>query len=426
MAWFATALGFLLAALMALVAGWAGPDAGQNGLALAAVHLFALGWLGQMMLGALIQFVPVLVAQPLAFPRLALPALGLCVTGVGTLVAGFAGLAGWEPGLAFLSLGPLLLGGGFALVALMLGATILRAKAWRQGAGRSVLLALFGLAGLWATGAGMAEALAGQGIGVALVPDGLPFHILLGLGLWLSLAAFGVSYKLFPMFLLASEADGRLRALTFTAALLAAALVLVGLLAVLRGQDFPLWLPVLPMLAAASLYLVDIAAIWRSRKRPRPEVNMLMSRAALAFLVLAALLILPAMRFGGRWAEATVFAAAAGWLSMLTLAQLVKITSFLTWIQVFATRIGRAPVPMVQDLTDAHAVRLWLWLWCLGAGGGTLALLAGAPLMFRCAALALLIAALGLVREVHAIRRLVHLPVARRPGTLPPLILPVL
>ena len=148
------------------------------------------------------------------------------------------------------------------------------------------------------------------------------------------------------------------------------------------------------------------------------------SRAALAFLALAALLAVPALTLGGPWAEAAVFVALAGWLSTLTLAPMVKITSFLTWIQVFGPLIGRAPVPMVHDLTDAHAAARCLALWVAGVLGGTLALAAQSPALFDASALALLLAALLHGRELIAIRRLRHLPGTMRPAGMPPMILP--
>src|SRR5690606_16634106 len=152
----------------------------------------------------------------------------------------------------------------------------------------------------------------------------------------------------------------------------------------------------IPAMLTVALYLVQMQRLWRSRRRPRPEVNMRWSRAALGFLGLCTLLTPPAIRLGGHWAEAAVFAALAGWLSTLTLAQMVRIVSFLTWIQVFAPRIGRQTVPMVDDLTDARRSGRWLALWSAGVLGGSLSLIAGSAGCFRLALIAMLIAALGL------------------------------
>ena len=425
LAWFGSALAFLLAALGLASLGLAGPGRWSGAGALAVVHLFAIGWLCQMMLGSLIQFVPVLTARPLVLPRLALPALILCSLGTLVLAAGFPVLEGW-PVAALLMAGPVLLGLAVALTGAMLGGTLVAARAWRTQDGATVLLALLALPVLWGTGAGMAWAFGGAAWGAALLPDGLPLHVLLGAGLWLTLAATGVSYRLFPMFLIAPDGGSPLRRGALSAAALALALLLAALGTLLAGgSPWPLvWACATACAAAAAFYLAEIRRIWRSRRAPVPEVNMRWSRAALAFLALAALLAVPALTLGGPWAEAAVFVALAGWLSTLTLAQMVKITSFLTWIQVFGPLIGRAPVPMVHDLTDAHAAARCLALWVAGVLGGTLALAAQSPALFDASALALLLAALLHGRELIAIRRLRHLPGTMRPAGMPPMILP--
>lgn len=182
MAWFASALVFLVASLGLAVAGLAEPGAWGAGAALAAVHLFALGWLCQMMLGALIQFAPVLCARPLALPGLSLPALLLTGAGTAMLAAGFLSLDGWAPGQVLLGLAPAVLAAGFGLAGAMLVPTLLAARALRLAEGRMVALALTALAGLWATGAAMALALAGYDLLPVLIADALPMHVLLGAG----------------------------------------------------------------------------------------------------------------------------------------------------------------------------------------------------------------------------------------------------
>ncbi|WP_191569434.1 hypothetical protein [Paracoccus yeei] len=427
MAWFASALVFLVAALAWAVAGAAGPGRWSDGSALAVVHLFTLGWLCQMMLGALIQFTPVLCARPLVLPSLSLPSLLATGAGTAMLAAGFLSLDGWGAGQGLLALAPVVLAAAFGLAGAMLAPTLMAAKGQGGAEGRLVALALVALAALWATGAAMAGALAGCNLLPVSLPEVLPLHVLLGAGGFLTLAAFGVSYKLFAMFLLAPEGYGRLRRAVFLAATLGLGLALAGAGIALVGYGTLSLGPLLATTGAitTALYLAEICRLWRSRHRPKTEVNMRWSRAALAFLALSAALLPPAILRGGSWAEAAAFAVLAGWLSTLTLAQMVKIVSFLTWIQVFAPQIGRRPVPLVPDLTDAKATGRCLALWTAGVACGTLSLAAGQATGFRLAALAMLIATLGLGWEAIAIRRLRHLDPARRPASLPPLVLPV-
>ena len=69
MSYFAAALAFLLAAEAFAIAGVGYPATGLGDPAtLVLVHLVAVGWLSLAMAGALLQFVPVLVSRPLAFP----------------------------------------------------------------------------------------------------------------------------------------------------------------------------------------------------------------------------------------------------------------------------------------------------------------------------------------------------------------------
>ncbi|GAB1361921.1 hypothetical protein MASR1M32_11570 [Rhodobacter sp.] len=424
LAWFGSALLFLLASCGLALFGLIGPGDWSQGAGLAVVHLFTLGWLCQVMLGALIQFVPVLAARPLAAPSLALPALIAISLGTAATAAGFEVFDGHDAMTTLLLTAPVAIGTGFALVAVMVGGTLLNRASLSIDGSRLVLLALVALAGLWLSGTAMVLTLSGS-LAVDL-GQALPLHILFGIGGWLSLAAFGVSYKLFAMFLLAPENSGALRRAVFLTATIAAALLLAGLLTLLTGVSASLTLgltiALLPVVAA--LYLSDIALLWRSRRRAVPETNMLWSRAALVFLGLAACLALPGWVVGGVWAEAAIFVALVGWLSTLTLAQMVKIVSFLTWIQIFAHRIGRRPVPMVHQLTDAKRVGIWLALWSAGALLGTISLLLTSAGAFRLAVVLLTIAVLGIIRELVAIRHLAHLAPESRPARLPPLVLP--
>lgn len=425
LAWFATALICLSAGLLALACGYGGPGMWQSGQGLAVLHLLALGWLSTAMIGALVQFVPVLSAQELRNPALALPALVMVTAGTVTLVAGFWSLDASQPVPVLLCLGPALLGLGLFMAGAMLVPTLMVAQGWRQTGNRPLLAGMAALALVWVSGLGMAACLAGADINVALIPDAIPFHALLAVGGWLSLSAFGTSYKLFAMFLMAPETGGILRRAGLWAAVTSLCLTILALALMLDGQSLPAALPAMPAILTATLYLADMRRVWAKRRRPVPEVNMQITLAALVCLGLSALLCLMALRFGGAWGEAAVFVALAGWLSTLTLAQMFKIVSFLTWIQVFAPRIGRSPVPLLHELGNATAARRWLMIWLAGTALATLALIAGNTLPFRLGAALMLLAVAGLVRELFAIRRLRHVSLTQRPADLPPLILPV-
>ncbi|MFA5539148.1 MAG: hypothetical protein WCZ72_10165 [Gemmobacter sp.] len=432
MTFFAAALLLLLLAEALMALGWGYPHQGLRAPGtLIVVHLVAVGWLSLAMAGALMQFVPVLTTRPLAFERLALPALALLLCGLAGLVLGFGALAGWPLPSVALPLGGAALVAGFALVIAMTGRTLWLARPL-------ALHARFVAAGLVALGAAVSAGLVFTGLlaGVPglplLLPEGTAFHALLGLGGWLSLIAFGVSYRLFAMFMLAPERPGRggRAILGFGGAGLAAAAAgLVALGAGWPGSRTLLVLAVAGFVLAALAYLADIAGLFRSRMRRGLEINMRGSIAALsvlsASLPLALVALLPGS--GDRWAAATLWLFGFGWLSLLTLAQLLKITAFLTWLQVYAPVMGRAPTPQVQELLLDRRAEGWLALFLSGAVLGTLAILFGAGLPVRFAALLMLAGTLGVVAELVRIRRLAGVAPARRlpPGTRrPPLFLP--
>lgn len=424
LSWFAAALFFLAAALVLILFGAGGPGRWSEGSGFAVIHCIALGWLSQMMLGALLQFAPVLAARPLAFSCLALPALLALSTGTATLVAGFQ-FSG--DAAAFLLPGAAgLLGIAFGLSLIMLVPTLAKSASLRSSEPQLILLALGLIIFVWVSGATMALTRSGTSVslGEKLLTDREPLHIILGLGGWLTLAAFGVSYKLFPMFLVAPEKDGLLRKAGLGVAGLAAGIGAGAL--VLLAFDYAPPLPLLGLLSALAviLHFAETCRIWRSRRRKIAEVNMRHSLIAHLFL-LAGLALLPlAITEGGPFAEATVFILLAGWLSTLTLAQIGKIVAFMTWIEIFAPHIGRSAVPMVGDLSSARTSDFLLWLWSFGAVLGGISHVIQSPSLFRVAAIPLLLAALGLCVELWRIRRLLNLPPQSRPPRLPPVFLP--
>ena len=212
MSYFAMAVAWLLVALALMVAGVGFPAvdlASPDTLVL--VHVVCIGWLSVAMCGALLQFVPVLVAKPLFSEKWVLPALGLLTAGLASLLAGFLALGGRLPAwLWLLPLGAFLLVAGFGLIVVDLGLT-----AWLRptGPARFVLVGLASLCATVAFGAVFAFALAGWAgsIGESMLASGVPLHAIAGLGGWLTLTAMGVSYRLLSMFMLAPDVGGRAR-----------------------------------------------------------------------------------------------------------------------------------------------------------------------------------------------------------------------
>ncbi len=424
MSYFAAALTFLLATEFLTAAGVGYPAAGLSAPAtLFVVHLVAIGWLSLAMAGALLQFVPVLVSRPLAFPHFALPALAALVAGLLLLDAGFAALAGWiEASLDFLPLAAAFLLAGFSLLGLMLVTTLLSARPVTLFA-RFVIIGLACLAATVLSGAAFTTLLSGRGgwLGsVALLPHGLPFHALLGLGGWLGLIAFGVSYRLFVMFMMAPEPPERRVRPVLLLAGLGLSLAFAGLAAPFADiEPGAAWVAAaLTVLAMAGLlYGRDILGLYRARRRKALDINMRASIPAFAALGLG-LALLPVAIIAGAGdglIAALVFLLVFGWLGGLTLAQLVKIVSFVTWLETYAPRLGRGPAPRIGDLVAMPRTGRWLLLYDGGVALGATALAAGVAGGFRSAMALCLAGTAGLVAELIRIRRLSEINVADRP-----------
>jgi hypothetical protein len=412
MSYFAMATGWLFAAQAMMAAGIGFPAADlASPDTLVLVHVVSIGWLSMAMGGALLQFVPVLVAKPLFAENWALPALGLLTAGLISLVAGFLALGGRLPGwLWLLPVGAVLLIAGFGLIAVDLGLT-----AWLRptGPARFVLVGLASLGATVAFGAVFAFSLAGYlgSSGAAIIAAGIPLHAIAGVGGWLTLTAMGVSYRLLSMFMLSPDVDDRKSRATLLAGALAIAVAVTGgcaAIALSRGLNVVLSFAAVLGLATVALYGRDVIAIFRGRQRRQLELNTRMALLSFASLGGAALLGVILVLTGNvaTHVGAFVFLVVFGWLSGLVLAKLYKIVAFLTWLEAYGPVMGRSPTPRVQDLVAEERASKWFVIYYASVWVGMLMLLADQPSAFRATAMVMAIGTIGIVREMVRTRRL--------------------
>ncbi|HVY58072.1 MAG TPA: hypothetical protein VHA77_09510 [Xanthobacteraceae bacterium] len=425
MSYFAAALVALVAAQVLMAAGYGYPNRPlADPETLIVVHVVAIGWLSVLMCGALFQFVPVLVARPLADDRLPLPALLCLLAGLGALILGFLQLGGEiDANPVYFPLAAALLGCGFALALWTLGRTLWASRPLPLPA----RFVVGGLASVGATAAlGIVFALTLGGLAqnshfLDLTNAGVPIHVVAGLGGWLTFTAMGVTYRLLAMFMLAPELDrGSSRAALRLGASALALTILGGAAAVCLGAspDALQLAGAVLGLAAVALYGGDIVHLYRARKRRVLELNSRMAAFALVSLALGVVLIAVALALGNLAAHAgpITFLLAFGWLTVLGLAQMYKIVPFLTWLECYGPVIGKRPTPRVQDLVVERRAIKWFALYVVAVWGGTVALLANSPAGFRTAAAAMLVATLGLVVQMVRARRLADV---KTPDRLP-------
>jgi hypothetical protein len=423
MAYFAAALVSLLAVQALMAAGYGYPvDGLRSPWTLVIVHLVAIGWLSLLMWGALFQFVPVLVNRPLAGSWLMLPALLSIVVGLVSLLSGFLAMDGLlEARASFLPIGGLLLCLGFAMAAAVVGLTL--ARSWPLPLPGAFVAA--GLAGLMAAatlGFVFTQVLGGTlsaPLLVHIAAQGVPVHAAAGFGGWLAMCAVGVSYRLFPMFLLSPDPQGNGTRVAFMLSLGAMVIAVGGgMAALLAGWSVPDVLLVAGLAAAgaAALYGRDVVNFYSGRRRRELELNMRIATLAFASLGLAVILPVPLTVLAGaeRAIAASVYLVAFGWLSGLGLAKLYKIVPFMTWLECYGPVLGRVPTPRVQDLVSEAGARPWFLLYFVSVWAGTAALALGSAAGFRVAAFGTLAATAAIAFHLVRARMLSDVAASQR------------
>lgn len=430
MAYFASALGFLVVGLAAWGCGYGLPtEAIDAPDTLAVVHLFTIGWLGMLFCGALLQFVPVLAATHLRMAWLAGPALAFLLLGIGVLTIGFLALGGHvDVDVRALAAASVLLVAGFGCLAVSLSATILSQKVFDVPSILVVvgIVALLATVAMGASFAGMLSGLFATPRLASILPDLVPYHAASGLLGWMTLTAVGVSYRLFAMFMLAPEKGHSTRLVTSFGV---CALVVLYVSFAIEVLDLPLAFPA-PLIGVALAFVLlaaygrDVWRMFRGRRRKVLELNSLVGLVALVFLggamaTLAAALLLD---LDESYGVAAFYLLGLGWLSGLGLAQLYKIVPFLTWLETYGPVMGKSQVPRVQDLVDERHAKIWFFVFYLSVCVGAIAILADIQLLLRIASWCQCAAVLSLALEYLRARRLSYAPVQLRlpPGAVRP------
>ena len=379
---------------------------------LIALHLVTIGWITLLMLGALAQFVPVITAKPLPSQKVALVCLVLIECGLASMVAGFLALGGTIPFplRLFLPLGGTLVVSGVLPMALNVGIPLLNTRLKSLPArmvfvGLGFLFATVSLGLCFAVALGLPKAAEHVG---PLLPSGVRVHVVGGFGGWFLLTAVGVSYKLLPMFMLAPEERGWLGESIFGLLTGGVALAWFAWLA-------SVWWPgavlentaavgLLFIAAGLVLYLADMVRLYRTRQRRKLELNSIAAVGALTVLGLCVPLVLAASLYRPSLYEPTAFLFLVGYASGLALSQLYKIVPFLTWLERFGGRLGKGPVPRVQDLVVERRAAPWFGLYFLSVIAASGLAAAGAKLGTRLTLYAAVLSVFGIGLELWRVR----------------------
>ncbi|HXE21832.1 MAG TPA: hypothetical protein VN617_05810, partial [Rhodoferax sp.] len=153
-------------------------------------------------------------------------------------------------------------------------------------------------------------------------------------------------------------------------------------------------------------YLADIAQFYRARKRRQLELNSITAAVALTLVTLALVFAALALAWGalGRFAGAIGYLFVFGGLTGLGLSQLYKIIPFLTWLEVFGKRLGKGPVPRVQDLVNERRAKPGFALYFAATVLASAALAGSQALAWKIAAALQLVATVLIAVELWRAR----------------------
>ncbi len=368
---------FLTAPLFAVLAGllvaWQGPEVFASRWmpgALAATHLITVGFMLQVMLGALIQILPVVAGANLQRP------LGVAkFVHVGLTLGALLLAAGFLAGVPALLTAAALVLGGTVSAFLVVTARALLGVPSTSPTIRGLKLAMFGLGGVVGLGVLMALALAyGWALPLQALTD---LHAGWGLGGWAGVLLAAMAYVVVPMFQLTPGYPAR-PSWWFPVTMLV--LLLLWSVAVLAGQ---VWL------VRTSQGLAAIAGIAFSgltlrlqgkRRRARADATYRYWQLGLTASILALVMLLvaslwPAASETDGWTLGFgILIVAGGFLPFIT-GMVYKIVAFLSWLHLQNSGQAKVPAPAMNKILPDADTQRQMWAYTVA-----LALLLGAVL----------------------------------------------
>jgi hypothetical protein len=405
-------LRFMATGLLALVTGviWLvlRPDIlatyHYNQYVIAVTHLFVLGWICTIVMGAMYQLVPVALETKLYSEKLAAWQFGFHVVGFIGMVWMF-----WIWNLKQVGHFGCVLAVGVGLFVYNIARTLLRVPRWNliATAVASALswLSLTVLAGLTiavgkctyeaAEGLSAANPLGALLQGLKAVAafathfdaiGAMHAHAHLGaLGVFVMLIV-GISYKLVPMFTL-SEIQNPRRA--WAAVILLNAGLLGSFATILLSSRFKFAFA-LVVIAGLAAYGLEMIAILGARKRGTLDWGLKYFLTAIGLLaplsVLALVLSwpgLPLTTFTGQLENLYGFLGLLGVVSFAIVGMFYKIIPFLVWYGSYSKQIGLSKIPSLADLYSPGLQAVGYWAWLAGLTGTSIGIVLGNALAIR-------------------------------------------
>jgi hypothetical protein len=343
---------FLTAPLFAMAAGalllWSGPSlfaSRWSPAALAFTHLMTVGFMLQVMLGALLQLLPVVAGANMARPRLVATLVHAAITlGALCLVAAFLGL---EPRLFKAAV--FLMGTGVLAFIAAAGQALLGVPGSTPIV-RGLRLALLGLCVAVGLGLWLAASL-GWSQEVALV-QWTNIHLGWGLAGWGTVLLASVGFVVVPMFQQTPNYPG-----WFERSFAYATLGTVLLWSIAEGAHWTLAASILSVGVVLLVSSFALTTFWLQRQRKRPKlepVQRLWQLAMLSTLAACGLwLLVRATPLLAQWAGWPLLFGAlllvGGFMSVMV-GMLYKIVPFLVWLHLQERGQGRLKAPNMKKV----------------------------------------------------------------------------
>jgi hypothetical protein len=386
---FGAALVFLLcgAGGVVLVSGDLAGGAYLSPRVAGVTHLFTLGWITTSIMGALYQFLPVALGEPIRSVRAAHVSFTLYVPGLAVFVAGLMLL---KP--VMMLTGTATFGAGVLLFVGNLAATLHAAKR-RDVTWWALACAAFFLVVTLVLGLALAGNLRWGYLGSERLTV-LGAHLHVAIAGWVLLVMIGVGHRLLPMFLLSHGASDR-----FAKAAVALIATGAGVLTFLHHAPrlLSVWVPAVLIAGGCGAFLLQARSFYARRHRPVLDPGMRLAAVALSILGLGLMLSVPVMLSlaTARTTTAYVLAVLLG-ITLFIAAHYYKIVPFLVWYHRFGPLAGRQPVPRVNELYSGRLAMSAVSALVIGAGALIAAVAVGSAPAARGAALVL---AVGVIME---------------------------
>lgn len=365
-------LWFVLAGVISLLAGtgflWAQPDLlamyHYTPHLIAITHLFVLGFIASIVMGAMYQLVPVTLQTELYSERLVKWQFGFHIVGFAGMVWAF-----WHFDTTMVGAFGSLLTLGVGVFVFNLVRTLAKVKGW-TAIKFGISSALFWFSATVAAGLLLAASKAWSFSPFSPLAA-MHAHAHLGVVGVFVMMIVTVSYKLVPMFTL-SDLQSERRA-WWSIALLDAGLLGVFLTILLQS---PLkTAATLVVIAGLAIYGWEIKAILRVRNRRSLDWGVKYFLTALLLLVpLSALALalawpgLPLTAFTMQLENVYGLLALAGFVGLAIPGMLYKIAPFLVWFHSYSRHIGRAKVPALADMYWVPLQIAGYWTFLAGLG----------------------------------------------------------